>query len=253
MARTEAGRALTDRHYQGQLQLRALALRDYIKLWPAWEGDTASFKRLAEATVVLVKGHQQTSSALGASYFDAFRLAEGVGGQARSFLADPMTAEAEEKLVAALFETGQFSVQRALAQGRSPQDAMRVALTNTSGTVTRHVLDGGRGSIMRSVAGDDQALGWGRVTSGSPCAFCALLASRGPIYHAEATADFEAHGHCSCTAEPGYEGADWPGRSREFKKLYDQSVREARESGELRRGTDNDLLNAFRRHLHREQ
>jgi hypothetical protein len=253
MARTEAGKALTDRHYESQLQVRSIALRDYTRLWPMWDGDAASFRRLAEATVVLVKAHQQTSSALGASYFDAFRLAEGVAGQARSFLADPMSAEAEQKLVAALFETGQFSVQRALTQGRAPQDAMRVALTNTSGTVTRHVLDGGRGSIMRSVASDERALSWGRVTSGSPCAFCALLASRGPVYHTESTADFKAHGHCSCTVEPGYEGADWPGRSREFKSLYNQAVREARESGELRRGTDNDLLNAFRRHLHREQ
>ena len=252
MARTEAGKALTEQHYQAQLKLRALALRDYGRLWPNWNGDSAGFKRLAVATVVLVKAHQSLSAQLGASYFDAFRLAEDPGGSAQSYLPDPMTPELEDKLIGALYETGQFSVQRSLASGRSPEEAMRVALTNTSGVVTNEVLEGGRGAILRSVESDRQARDWRRVTSGTPCAFCALLASRGPVYRTESTADFKAHGHCGCTAEPGYSDSAWPGRGREFKAMYDAAIREARQAGELKRGTSNDLLNAFRRYYSRE-
>jgi hypothetical protein len=252
MARTEAGKALTEQHYRAQLKIRALALRDYLQLWPTWNGDPASFKRLAVATVVLVKAHQAFSAQMGASYFDAFRVAEDPGGSAHSYLPDPMTPELEDKLVGALFETGQFSVQRSLASGRSPEEAMRVAFTNTSGVVSSEVLEGGRGAILRSVANDKEAQDWRRVTSGNPCAFCALLASRGPVYHDESTADFKAHGHCGCTAEPGYFDSAWPGRGREFKEMYDAAIREARQSGELKRGTSNDLLNAFRRYYDSE-
>jgi hypothetical protein len=249
LARTEAGKALTEQHYQAQLKIRALALRDYLQLWPTWNGDSAGFKRLVVATIVLVKAHQSFSAHLGASYFDAFRLAEDPGGSAHSYLPDPMTPELEDRLAGALYETGQFSVQRSLASGKPPDHAMKAALTNTSGIVGNEVVRGGRGSILRSTANDPKSHTWARVTSGHPCTFCRLLASRGPVYESEATADFKAHGACSCTAEPSYSGSEWPGISKQFKKEYDEAVAQARETGELRRGTSNDLLNAYRRFL----
>jgi hypothetical protein len=42
-----------------------------------------------------------------------------------------------------------------------------------------------------------------RVLGGAGCDFCQMLAGRGEVYSAE-TADFEAHDHCGCTAEPIY-------------------------------------------------
>lgn len=251
MARTPEGKRLTEAHYRGQLQIRANALRDYLRLWPMWSGDARSFNRLVAASLVLVRAHMQTSSSLSAAYFEAFRRAEDPGGSARPRLADPMTPEAQDRFAASMWETGQSSLARSLAAGKTPQAAMQTALTTTSGTVTRFTLDGGRETLLRSIASDSQARGWARVTAAQPCAFCAMLASRGPVYLAEHTADFRAHDHCSCTAEPGYEGTEWPGRSREFHDMYNRAIREARESGELERGTSNDLLNAFRRHYER--
>lgn len=252
MARTEVGKALTEQHYTAQLKVRALALRDYFRIWPLWQGDDAGFKRLVEATIVLVTAHRLLSARVGASYFDAFRVAEDPGGTAHSILAEPLASEGESKLADALYATGQVSVKRSLASGKSPDYAMRTALTETSGVVTNSVLEGGRGSVLRSIGSDAKALGWRRVTSGAPCAFCALLASRGAAYKSEATADFKAHGHCSCNAEPSYLDSEWPGRGREFEAMYNAAIREARESRELKRGTSNDLLNAFRRYYERE-
>lgn len=253
MARTATGKALTDQHYSAQLRIRALALRDYLRLWPIWQGDETSFREMVTAAVVLVKAYQQMSAQAGASYFDAFRLVEAPGGSARSWLADPMTPEAEDRLIATLYETGRNSVRDSIAAGRSPRAAMDVALTNTSGTVTRNVLDGGRASILRSTANDDKALGWARVTSNDPCAFCAMLASRGAVYISEDTADFKAHGHCSCGAEPGYEGTEFPGRGDEFREMYNQAISDARAAGELDPSGKNYLLNAFRRFYERER
>ncbi len=253
MARTPAGRQLTEFHYQAQLKVRAMALRDYLRLWPIWTGGEDSFNQLVAAAVVLVRAYRQMSGDLGASYFDAFRLAENPGGQAKSWLADPMTPEAEDRLVASLHVTGEMTVRQALAAGRSPEDARQTALTTTSGTLTRHISDGGRESILRSTAHDIKARGWARVTDPKPCAFCALLSSRGPVYISEFTADFEAHDHCGCTAEPGYEGTEWPGRSLEFHEMYNQAIREAREAGELDSSNKNYLRNAWRRFYEREQ
>jgi hypothetical protein len=253
MARSAAGKALTEQHYKRQVQLRAVALRDYLKLWPLFSGDEASFRRLVEAAVVLVLAHQQTSSALSSAYFQAFRMAEDPGGHAEPRLADPMSPEAEGRLISSLYETGQFSVQRSLAAGKTPQAAMDTAFTNTSGTVTRNVLNGGRGTLLRSTGSDPKAKGWARVTAGEPCAFCAMLASRGPVYLTEETAEFRSHDHCTCTAEPGYEGTEWPGRSREFHDLYNEATLEAHEAGDRRRGTSNDLLNAFRRSYEKQR
>lgn len=247
MARTPAGKALTEQHYQAQLRIRALALRDFTRLWPLWTGDAASFQRLVQAAVVLVRANYQLSSGLSAAYFQAFRTAEEPGGHADARLADPMGPEAEDRLVSSLYATGKFSVERALAAGKSAEVARQTALTTTSGTGTRNVLNGGRGTLLRSIGADPKAEGWARVTSGSPCAFCALLASRGPVYLTEDTAEFQAHDHCSCTAEGSYWDSEWPGRAREFHDLYNEATLEAHEVGNLDRGTSNDLLNAFRR------
>jgi hypothetical protein len=249
MASTEAGRLLTEQHRQSQLQVRARALRDYLRLWPMWEGDDASFAQMAAATVVLVRAFNSLSANLSGSYFQSFRLAEQAPGEAAIRLAGPIDAD---KVVAGLTATGRNAVRDALLAGRSADDARVVALTRTSGSVTRHVLNGGRETILRSVSEDKEARGWARVTDGDPCAFCALLASRGPVYK-DITVDFQAHDECGCSAEPVYGRSEWPGRAREFHDLYNEAIHEANEADELHRGTSNDLFNAFRRRYERER
>ncbi|WP_431980786.1 hypothetical protein [Streptomyces qinglanensis] len=52
----------------------------------------------------------------------------------------------------------------------------------------REALRAGRDLIDRASAQDRRVVGWARVTDGDPCAFCAMLASRGAIYASRATA-----------------------------------------------------------------
>lgn len=247
MARTDAGRLLTEQHRRSQLQVRARALRDYLRLWPIWEGDEDSFVRMAVAAIVLIRAYHGLSASVAGGYFQSFRLAEGVRGEAIARLAGPID---EGKVIAGLNVTGRDAVRKALDSGVAPEKAREVALTRTSGSVSRQVLNGGRETLLRSIEEDREALGWARVTDSDPCTFCALLAGRGPVYKAD-TVDFEAHDSCGCGAEPVYRGSEWPGRAREFKDLYNEAVLEAREAGELMRGTQNDLLNAFRRRYER--
>jgi hypothetical protein len=243
MARTAEGAALTQRHRQAQLALRAQSLRDFTRLWPLWKGDQQSFEALIAATLPLVNVHRRTSSALGSAFYEAFRKAERVAGSPTPRAADPVD---EKRVVGSMFATGLASTRKALGAGMTPEAAMRAALVGTSGALARHILNGGRDSLLGSIAADPKTQGWIRMTGGDPCAFCALLAGRGAVY-AESSADFQAHDHCSCFAEPLYEGSELPAENQRFKAAYDRAIASARESGELERGTSNDLLNAFRR------
>lgn len=243
MARSAGGRELTERHRLGQLQIRARALRDYVRLWPVWQGDEESFGQLVSAALILARAYHGMSANLSGGYFTSFRLAEEVPGEALVRLAGPID---EGKVTAGLIVTGRDAVRAALDAGRSPHDAMDTALARTSGSLSRQVLNGGRETILRSVAEDKEALGYGRVTDGDPCSFCALLAGRGPVYKRD-TADFKAHDECGCSAEPFYGGSEWPGRAREFHDMYNEAILRARQEGTMASGTSNDLLNTFRR------
>lgn len=246
MARTAEGTRLTAAHREIQGRVKAGALRDFLRLGPIWDGTPETFRLLVEASVPLIENYHSTSSAAAASYYEAFRSAERPGGSPALRLAEFNG----EVAAAGLWSVGQSSVADAIAAGRPASEVLEAALTRVAGSVTWSVLDGGRSTVIRSTSADQQAQGWARTTSGSPCAFCAMLSGRGPVYK-EDTADFEAHLHCNCGTEPHYRDAAWPGRAEEFRDLYNRAVDEANAAGDLRRGTSNDLLNAFRREFSR--
>ncbi|MFE9396779.1 hypothetical protein [Streptomyces flavidovirens] len=60
--------------------------------------------------------------------------------------------------------------------------------TQAANAADREAIRSGRDLINRASQEDKRAVGWARVTDGNPCAFCAMLASRGAIYRTKATA-----------------------------------------------------------------
>ncbi|MEX2375022.1 MAG: hypothetical protein WD942_05470 [Dehalococcoidia bacterium] len=223
MAATLAGTRLTERHRTAQLALRALALRHVLAIWPAFDmEDAARSWPPVEAAMLAVIGEQRAVSAsLAAGYFREFRRAEGVGGVATPVLA-AFDAGASARARTSLEVTGYVTTERLRAL-KHP-DPGKVALVRISGVVPRHVLDGGRETLLRSVHADRRALGWARATSGDPCSFCAMLASRGPVYR-ERTGDFQSHDHCACGLEPVYRrDQEWPQRSREYQRAWREAT-----------------------------
>lgn len=127
-------------------------------------------------------------------------------------------------------------------------------------TVARTAADG------RSDAGDDEerpynaqdepegsgqrALSWARVLSGAEnCAFCVMLASRGPVYGSSEDAGRQAadeiwddakgytnsyHAGCDCLVVPIYDFASWPGRDswRALEEFYQDTVENPLWNGE---------------------
>lgn len=161
----------------------------------------------------------------------------------------PVTAARMDATVDA---TGIGSYRRAVRAGQLRElaaDTMAVTLTGSAQYLAQEAA---RETIRDAVAADADAIGWMRVTDADPCSWCAMLASRGPVYRSAQTAgrgqdtrfdgdgQFKWHNHCGCTAVPVFDPDD--PRLQAADDLYEQWLREtAGHSG-------NAAVNAWRRY-----
>lgn len=290
MASTPRGRRLTEDHRLAQAALKAQFVIEFTELWPMLDprnlDETApAWIRRAEDAIA---EYREESARLTEEYFVAFRAAEAP--QAALESPPPVVTRSQPakrrssrhrgdksqkpirvgtgKLIkptidftefdkaarSALISNGPANVKSKTKRGKSPEQAAREAAIEAGGSAARHVLSGGRAQHLEMVRQDASAIGWIRVTDGDPCAFCAMLASRGPKYQSEWSATRVVkgrgtkrpraigdlyHDNCGCTAEAVYSNTQaWPGRGREFQKLWYEATKGY--SGQ-------DARNAFRR------
>lgn len=190
------------------MQIRALVLRRLLALWPMLDparlDDTSP--AFVAAAVDLVRGGHALSARAAASYYLAYRVAEGAGGIAPAVVPAVLDTDAVRTSIVV---TGPVALKRATGKGVPFTVSVPNALTQVSGAVARHVQSGSWDTVQGAVQRDQQALGWARVADANGCAFCLMLASRGPAYKSEGTAGFEAHDHCACGIEPAFDGYQW--------------------------------------------
>jgi hypothetical protein len=223
MAGTSAGALLTAEHRRRQTLLSGALSADVARLWAVFDpADAAgSAEALSGPLRALAVQARSTSAGLSTGYYPRFRAAEGVPGTFAPVAAAPLV---EEAVATSLRVAGLVGFRRAVAAGRVPEVASRIAMVGVSGAVSRMALDGGRSVVVGSSVADPRASGWARVASARACAFCAMLASRGPVY-SEDTADFDAHDHCACAAEPVFGDAyEWPPTSRRYADVWAEST-----------------------------
>lgn len=225
MAATLDARRLTEAHRLGQTQLGVDIVQAMQSLWPLLDPDDldGSVERWIRAVLPVVAGQRSGSARLAASYVTAFKTLElgGTATPAPVVLAEDIPVEA---LTTSLIVTGPVAAKASIARGLPAARAMDTALVTSAKAAMRHALDGGRRTTLDTVAADRNAVGWARATSGQPCHFCAMIASRGPVYKGENTADFQPHDGCSCTAEPVYrDDAAWPAGSDRWQDLWQQA------------------------------
>lgn len=202
-------------------------MRDLLTIWQAFNIDAiaSTWPVIQSALVALIQARHALSAGLAASYYTDFRDAEQVAGSVVPVLAAP---PATTDVIGALLLAGPRTAGNLVALARP--DAAAVTFSNVSGEVTRQTLNGGRDTLVESVNADPKALGYARVTDSSPCAFCAMLASRGPVYRSKGSAaGSQYHRHCGCTAEPVFSHHQpWPGQGREYADLWKQAKQESR-------------------------
>jgi len=251
MALTAAGAALTEANRAAQLAARAGSLQGLLRLWSIVDVTDLSgtIETFARAAALLAGEGFDQSAAAAANYYGLFRRVEGVGA-----LAVPRASRPGVDFMA-----GQLrgAALKGIIDGRkSGMDITRAkanGLVRVAGALTKLVLSGGRMTITGAVDRDPRALGWARVTSGDPCTFCRTLASRGPVYKSEKSADFEAHDHDACMPEAVFRGEQDSGLAVEQSEKYLREYRTAQEwartSGTMSEGTSNNQLNNYRRWL----
>ena len=219
---------LAEAHRVEQARLSAETTRDVLALWLATyePRNPGVWRALVAALMALVGRFRRESSRAAVAYYLESR------GQARvPGLYVPRPApEAPSALVEATAQiTGARAYGRALTADVPETQARQNAGVQLAGAMARIALDAGRQTILDAVDDDREAIGWARIGDANPCAFCAMLISRGPVYD-ENTASFQAHAHCACIAAPVWSRDEaWLGHSED---LYEQWKRvTAGESG----------------------
>lgn len=254
MASSPEARRLTEAHRRAQNRLGAQTVQQMRAVWRLLDfddldGSTPNWLRIA---VPMVRAQARTSSSLAATYYRNFRAME-LGLGAASFTPTLALPPASDAIATSLTVTGPSTVKRATMQGKTADQAMDLGLSRTGKAAMRHALSGGRRTLEGSITSDRSAVGYARVASGSACAFCAMLASRGAVYLSRDAAGSvvgrdgrprgtrslgsDYHDGCGCSVEPVYDrnAAPPPGAER-----YDELWQEAKRM-------DGDTAKNFRR------
>jgi hypothetical protein len=195
------------------------------------------------ALIPAVQQAREQSTALARSAYMEARRDAGVPDE--DFTPEGPLPLLLDRLEGALDVTGPVEFKRAIAAGKNPQQAMDAAAVRMVGTTQYLALEGGRQAMQRSISADKSATGWSRVTDADPCAWCAMLASRGPVYKSAKTAGDPRrggnsyHDHCACQAWPAFT-LDEPFIGI-AEKLYDDWLQVTRGRG------GKHAVNAFRR------
>ena len=238
MAVTDESLTLTEGHRLSQARIRQITAADLAEILPLLDLEDlkGSWPAVELLLVRVVQERHRQSETLAQEFYLAVREAEKVSG-----LVTPRGADALDlaKLVRNLRITGPGHAGTALYRGYA--DVFASTFSNLEGEMSRNVLNGGRGATLNTMNADRTAVGWVRITDGNPCAFCAMLASRGPAYRSARSGSFKAHPRCGCTAKPVFSKEDpWPERNQRFREQWDATTKGY---------SGNDALNAFRRAL----
>lgn len=233
MASTAEGARLTVEHQRAQLQVVRTVQAQTVVLWRMIDMRDldASAQAWAALQLQLILTGRAASVNVAQQYLAAYRAAE-IGAAGTPVVVPPPSRDA---IVTSLRVTGPVTAKRSVGLGRTVERASRDALASVLGASQRHVLDGGRSAIDAAVKSDRLATGWARTVGGEGCAFCLMLASRGPVYGSEDTADFQPHDECGCQPEPAYEGTNYrlPESSQRAANLWDEYQSTLNETGVL--------------------
>lgn len=166
-----------------------------------------------------------------ARFFEALRQIE-VGVNAQSYSAQAALGTVDGGVRKSLLTVGPYAYQNKMREIErldvSPQkskalilEAKKATTKSIAAAAYRHAQTGSRQTIFANAAQDRTALGTVRVTRANPCAFCAMLASRGVTYrpfsedsfdlsNARFTGDGNAkvHDSCGCAMKTVYSEDD---------------------------------------------
>lgn len=155
----------------------------------------------------------------------------------------------------------EISAKQAFTKAQDVHDA---AGSVNAGAVDKAGIDAGRELLDKVSSGDSRVMMWARITGPNPCAFCAMLASRGFVYLSRQRASLGGrskgkeldsyHPNCHCSFIMRWADIDdptAPARTAHYMQLWKDEMRGGRKV--QRRGTKDDTLNHWRRLIAKER
>jgi len=246
---------LAQRHRVAQLRNATIAAWLIRRRWLASTADGKLPDGLLASLVQAIMTYRGKAGLIAARYGTTARRLS-IGGALQTFT--PQVAVPVDKLTASLAVVGLQPAEKIIERlsGAEP-DVQRKLLTDLKGlsdpvayASIRHVADAGRDTIKDIATNQDsQALGWVRVTQPRCCYFCAMLASRGPVYGEgsfgnsnkwfDGDGPAKVHDSCNCSLALVYSDRAWPSRSvklqeawepgmsvNEWRQFYDKHLRD---------------------------
>lgn len=189
--------ALARSHMATQVHGAAAAQVLIGRTWDAVVDPTdldRSFARFSALAVPVVTQARTLAESDAQTYYSTFRTLAGLEGEAPRVA--PVGTETD-RVTTGLYVTGYGAVKRRIGEGMDPAEALAATRTGMLGAVKRQTVAAGRDRLIELGVADPQVSGWARVSDGHPCAFCAMLIGRGPVYSARTVA-FRAHDACGC-------------------------------------------------------
>jgi hypothetical protein len=226
---------LASRAADHQAAQRALSARLIEQMGPLWDlirlGAFATTVPLWIAAVVeLLQRFARMSGTLAADYYAEERDIANARG-----VFVPAPAQIPDGKAEASLRWATKSLWVPEADNPPPiEERLASAEHLAEGVAQKIVADVGRDTVMEALEDDPEAVAWARQTDADPCAFCALMSSRGAVFHTEETAgraanrrfigagEYKFHNFCSCTVIPILEGQRWepPEYVQEWDRLY---------------------------------
>ncbi len=181
----------------------------------------ASFLVFREHALPYIQAGRVLSAREAQLYFDAALRASGfeprVTGSPDRFNAGRTKASLS---AAAKIDFLAFQANR----GDDVAAAIRKAKLGMLRSAKRQVLNASRERLIELSQDDPNVLGWARVSDGSPCSFCMMLVSRGPVYDS-VSVRFQAHDGCGCSvrAVPRNDPTrGWSGDAEAYRGLWEK-------------------------------
>jgi hypothetical protein len=166
--------------------LNRTAATDLAALWRQVDSAARAEAALRDILPALIETYGAAAASVAADWYDDQRDKAGVR---RHFVAIP----------AEIPEVGAQELIGWALNTAATDETFKVLI---EGGTQRRIVNFSRLTVSRSSIEDPGARGWMRTGAGN-CDFCSMLIGRGAVY-SEASADFPAHDHCGCGAEPAW-------------------------------------------------
>lgn len=215
--------------------------------------DPRSLDRWLDIIVPKIIAANNESARFAAMQFDALRKVE-LGELGDGYKAEPVLNTVDEGLRHSLAPIA-FRPKPDEPDADEDLELKPFEDSALAGRIVKIVLDGGRATMEANSVSDKTCLGFVRVTGPNPCAFCAMLASRGLNYRPygkdafkasntryEGSGDAKVHDSCGCSLKPVWSKSD------EFVK---DTQKYADMWEEMSGTTTKDAFKAFRRNYDR--